>query len=125
MIEGLRDPAVQSIIAIVAVIVTVIIYLKQRKRKSLGYEVFSFIPLSSVDPSTLGSNQQAGLQFTFKGETVPQAHSISIKFTNSGNVPLPKEDYDEPISLSFGEAKVLALRAREMDIVREECKHDT
>jgi len=39
MSEILRDPAVQSILAIVAVIVPVVIYWKQRKRKSLGYEV--------------------------------------------------------------------------------------
>jgi len=111
MIESLRDPAVQSVIAIAAVIVAVIMYWKQRKRKSLGYEVSSLTPLSSVDPGTLWSYQQAGLQFTFKGEAIPQAHFISIKFTNSGNVDLPKKDYDEPISLSFGEkAKVLAFR---------------
>jgi len=111
MIEYLRDPAVPSIIAIVGIIVAVIIYWRQRKRKSLDYEVVSFTPLSSVDPNTLWSYQQAGLQFTFKGETIPQAHFITIKFTNSGNVHIPKEDYAEPISLSFGKkAMVLAFR---------------
>jgi len=111
MIESLRDPEIQTVLVVVGIIVAIIIYWKQRQRKSLGYEVLSCTPLSSVDRSTLWSYQQAGLQFTFKGEVVPKTHIITIKVTNTGNVPLKKDDYDDPINLSFGEkAKVLAIR---------------
>jgi len=111
MLENLRDPAIQAVLVIAGIIVAILIYWKQRKHKSLGYEVLSCIPLSSVDPRTLWSYQQAGLQFTFKGKNIPQGHFISIKFTNTGNVPIKRDDYDAPISLGFGEkAKVLAWR---------------
>jgi len=108
MIDFLRDPAIQVVLVIMTIIVPIILYWKQRQRKSLGYEVLSCIPLSSVDRRTLWSYQQAGLQFTFKGEVI---HLITIKVTNTGNVPIKKDDYDAPISFRFGEkAKVLAWR---------------
>lgn len=105
---------VQITIGMATLVVSLIVYWKQRTHKSLGYEVSSLIPLSSVDPSTLWSYQQAGLKFTFNDTTVPQGHFITIRFTNTGNVPIKKEDYDEPINLSFGKsANVLAFRGLE------------
>lgn len=109
MTEVLGNPAIQSALAIIGVIVAVAIYWKQRKHKSLGYEVLSFMPLSSVDSNTLSRYQQIGLQFMFNNEIIPQAHFITVKFTNTGNVPITKGDFDEPLSLSFGDkAKILA-----------------
>ena len=114
MAEFLRDPAVQTILAILAFVAGFIFYWKQHTRKSLGYEILSINPLSSVNPSTLGGYQQAGLKFTFNGVTISQAHFITVKFTNTGRIPIKKEDYDEPISLSFGKsASVLAYRELE------------
>jgi len=115
MIESLRDPAVQTILVIiVTIIVPIIFYYKQRQRKSLGYEVLSCTPLSSVDRRILDNYRQAGLQFTFHGEVIPQAHFITIRVANTGNVPIKKDEYDDPINLSFGKkAKVLTTRVVE------------
>lgn len=103
---SLSDPQVQSLLALAALIATIIGYVityLRRQRKSLGYAVTSLIPLTSLQPQTLSSYQSAGLQITYRGETIPQAHVIAVKFTNIGNVPIKREDYDVPISLTFGE----------------------
>jgi len=114
MLEFLRDPAVQTVLAVLALVIAAAIYWKQRTRKSLGYEVLSISPLSSVSPSTLGGYQKVGLKFTFDGVVISQAHFITARFANTGNVPIKKEDYDEPMSLSFGKsANVLAYRGLE------------
>jgi hypothetical protein len=114
MLEFLRDPAIQAVLVLVGIIVTIIVYWKQRQRKSLGYEVLSCTPLSSVDRKTLDNYRRVGLQFKFHGQTIRQGHFITVKVTNTGNVPIKKDDYDEEINLTFGEkAKILATRVVE------------
>lgn len=107
--EFLRDPAVQVVIAIVGIFVAVFIYWKERKHKSLGYEVISISPLSSLNRDVLSSIQEVGLKVMFNDQVIPQAHFITVEFTNTGNVPIRKEDYDTPISLTFGEKTKILL----------------
>lgn len=113
MSELLQDSTFKAILSVLAIIspASFFIYWKQRKRKSLGYELLSIMPLSSVDSNTLLSYRQIGLQITFNNEIISHAHFITVRITNTGNVPIKKEDFDEPITLYFGEkAKVLAWR---------------
>jgi hypothetical protein len=111
--EILRDPVWQFIIglfiAIVTIFVSIIVYFKQRTRKSLSYEIVSLNPLLSVEKEI-----KNGVQILYRGKAVSQVHLIIIRVINSGNTPILSTDYERPVSLSFGkEARVLTAEVSE------------
>lgn len=112
MSEFLRDPMWQFVavlLALTAILVSIFVYLKQRMRKSLSYEILSLNPLLSVE-----NEIKSDLQILYKGKTVEQVHLIVLKFINTGNMPILSKDYEHPVSLSFGEeAKVLTTEITE------------
>jgi hypothetical protein len=94
----------QAIIGIVAIFITILLYLKTRKRKSLTYEVVSEYPLISVDDEIKGK-----LQILFNGEAIENVHLLSIKFINDGNIPISAGDYERPLTINFeGESNLLS-----------------
>jgi len=109
----LSDPTCQFIIVILltiaAIVVSVIIYLKQRQRRSLSYEIVSATPLLSVEEDI-----KKDLQISYKGKPVEQVHLVMIKILNSGSLPIPSKDYEQPITLSFGnQTKILTAEIAE------------
>jgi len=101
MSDILRDPMWQFIgamLALIAIFLSVYLYRKQRRRKSLTYNVISCTPLLSM-------REEIGreLQIIYNKKPVDQAHLILIKLINSGDLPIPSADYEVPISLGFGE----------------------
>jgi len=106
MWEFLRDSMWQLVavlLALVAVFVPILVYLKQRTRKSLSYEILSLNPLLSVENEIKGD-----VQILYQSKTVEQVHLIVLKIINTGNMPILSTDYERPISLSFGEeSKIL------------------
>ena len=108
----LSDPTCQFIIVILltiaAIVVSVIIYLKQRQRRSLSYEIVSATPLLSVEEDI-----KKDLQISYKGKPVEQVHLVMIKILNSGSLPIPSKDYEQPITISFGkQAKIDSRSSR-------------
>lgn len=107
MSEIMRDPMWQFIIgvliAIAAIVVTIIVYLKQRTRKSLSYEILSLNPLLSVKEEI-----KEKVQILYEGKPVEKVHLILARIINSGNVPIESNQYERHVSLSFGkEAQIL------------------
>lgn len=104
--DFLRDPLWQSIsvvIALIAVLVTVIVYLKQRNHRDLSYEITSRTPLLAKEDEIGGA-----LQVQYKGQPVKKVQLVEISFTNSGNTPILGSDFVQPITLNFGEeARIL------------------
>jgi len=97
----LRDPVWQSIgaiLAVVAIIISIALYRRQRRHKALSYEIISRIPLLGMEEEIKGN-----LQILFNGKPVQQVHLIVVKITNSGNMPIVSTDYERTISLRFGE----------------------
>ena len=114
MSEILRDPMWQFaavLIALVSILISIIVYLKQRIRKSLSYKILSLNPLLSVKEEI-----KSDLQIMYRGEPVEQVHLIVAKIINTGNLPILSKEYERPISLSFGEeAQILTFEITEKE----------
>jgi len=72
--------------------------MRQRRSKSISYEILSCTPLLSVKEEI-----KNGLQILFNDRPVRQVHLVLVRIFNSGNMPIPSKDYEQPISLGFGE----------------------
>jgi hypothetical protein len=107
MSDILRDPLWQFvgvIAALVAISISIILYMKSRSRKSLSYVIISRTPLLSVDREI-----KKDLQILYQGKPIQQVHLLLMKLINSGNVPVTASDFERPFSLLFSEdAKVIA-----------------
>lgn len=102
MPEILRDPWWQFIagvaFAFVAIVVPILIYLKQRQRKALSYEILSRTPLLSIEEEVKGK-----LKILFNNNPAQDVHLVVVRIINSGNVQIVSDDYERPVSLDFGE----------------------
>jgi len=115
MLEILRDQVWEFVggvfLGLVAIIVTIILWRTQRRRKALSYEIISRTPLLSVEDEVKGK-----VQILFDGNPVQDIHLVVLKIINSGNVPIVSTDYERPVSLSFGEnPRILTAEVSETD----------
>lgn len=99
MLDLLRDSLWQSIgvlVAVIAIVVSVIIYRRQTHKKSLTYVVKSAYPLLT------GTEELQGrLQVQVDGVAVNNIDLMFIEFSNSGNVPIERGDFDNPVKVDF------------------------
>lgn len=106
MHELLRDSIwtfVGSVLAFIAIGATFWVYALQRPRKRLLMERVARVPLV-----TIGTDRIEGLEIRLNGELVESASVVVVRITNSGNRPIPAEEFEYPISLRFEkEATVL------------------
>jgi hypothetical protein len=100
-IQLARDPIWQFvgiIIAIVAIWVTIWVFKRQKARKILGYNVETNVSLLSIHDEA-----KQKFEIRFGGRTVGNALLFIVKFFNAGNSPIERQDFDSPLSISFGE----------------------
>jgi hypothetical protein len=100
MMDILRDSIWQfagAIFGLVAILVSVIFFLAQRKRKSLAYEVVTNTPLLSVAEEIKGK-----LKILYEDKLVSKVQLVLLKLTNTGNIPILSSDFDREVSFSFG-----------------------
>lgn len=105
MIELLRDPAWQFagiIIALLAVAVTILIYIMQRQRKRLAFEI-----LSKNQLLTVGEELEGKLKVFYDGELVRDIFLLIVRVSNIGNVAISKTDYEEELSLFTGSTSAI------------------
>jgi len=101
MPEALRDPIWQfigALLAFSAIVISILLYWMQRRRKVLSYEIVSRTPLLSVEEEVKGK-----LQILFDGSPVQDVHLVIIKVMNSGNMPIVSADYERQVRIAFGE----------------------
>jgi hypothetical protein len=107
MIELLRDPAWQfvgAVLALVAVAATVVIYLLQRQRKSLSYDLVSTNQLLTVREEVEGK-----LQVLYEGQPTRDIQLLVVRLINSGNVAIASSDYERELSIGTGvRSKILS-----------------
>jgi hypothetical protein len=107
ILDFLRDSIWQSIgalLAIIAIILTVIIYFLQKSKKALSYEILSETALLSVSKKV-----KDRIEILFEGEAVREVHLILIQISNTGNIPILPSDFLNNIKLSFNDdAKILS-----------------
>src|SRR5688572_11946711 len=95
---------VGAVLALLAVVIPISIYLKQRRRKTLSYIVLSSTDLLSVQEEIKGQ-----IKILFNDDPVESVRLYVIKLVNSGNTSITKDDYEHPVSIEFGKnAKVLS-----------------
>jgi len=91
------------IVGIAAIVVTVIIYMAQRRKKSLTYEVLSETALLRRQEELEGR-----LQILFDSKPIKDAYLLLIRFENNGNTPILQTDFERPVYINLGkETQVL------------------
>jgi hypothetical protein len=96
-------------LAIVAIILSVVLYRRSRQRKVLTYEVLSCSSLISEPEEA-----KEYLQIIFGGEQVRGIHLMQIKIANAGNQPIRTADYERPLALLVDEpARILTAEVVE------------
>jgi hypothetical protein len=85
-----------TVLAAVAIAVTVILYRRQRSRKSLTYEV-KVTQLVNVH-----SAAKDRIKIYFEDEQIEQVHLVEARLENSGNVPILEGDFERPVSFNLG-----------------------
>jgi len=112
MLEFFRDPVWQfigAVVGIAAIVVALVLYSLQRRRKALSYEIVSCEPLISK-PGELEGN----LQIVFGGQLVRKVWLLIIKITNSGNQPIESTNYERPLTVSVDTpARILTAQITE------------
>ena len=110
----LRDPLWQfvgAVLGVFAIIVMVVLFFAQQRKKALSYEILSRTPLLSAAEEIAGK-----LQILFQGKAVQSVYLLVIKISNTGNVPITSSDYERPISIYFGKkAHILSGEISESD----------
>ena len=114
MPDILRDPLWQfvgAVLGIFAIIVSIVLFFVQRKKKTLSYEILSKTPVLSATEEIAGQ-----LQILFQGKVVQKVYLLVIRLSNTGNVPIASSDYERPILIRFGEgARILTAEVSESD----------
>jgi len=92
------------VLAVLAIIVTVIVYFLQRKTKRLSYEILQNTLIISYTEDV-----KEKLTIFYEGKPVNKVSLLEVNITNSGNTPILPIDYQENLDLSFNkEAEILS-----------------
>lgn len=97
------------IVGIMAIAVTVVLFVLQRRKKSLSYEILSSTPLLKPQEELKGR-----LQILFDSKPVADVYLLLIRISNTGNMPIMADDFERPLSVELGpEARILTLDVSE------------
>lgn len=109
-VEMLRDPMAGPIIAILAVLTTILLFLANRRRKRLSYLL--------MDTRVLGVHEVVDtnrIQILFDGVPVTEVHLLIITVSNWGNEAIRLEDFERPLRFSWHEpARILTAEITEV-----------
>jgi hypothetical protein len=101
MTEFLRDPIWQFIgaaLGFIAIVISVIIFFMQRRKKSLVYEIATNTSLLTLTDEIRGK-----VQILFEGLPVQNVHLVILHILNDGNIAITSSDYEVPLTFQFGE----------------------
>lgn len=101
MLGLMRDSIWQFVgaaLALIAIIVTVVIYLVQRRKKALAYEILTYTPLVTVSEEAKDQ-----IEISFKGRPVADVHLLLMRVWNNGNVQILPGDFVEPLGFCMAD----------------------
>lgn len=101
--DFLKHPAWQVFLAVVAIIVSVFIYIDQRPVRRLKVDVLSNNPLVSVNSDIANE-----IQILYKGSPVQSLSLILLKIANAGNQPITSNDFNTPLRVVLSEESEIA-----------------
>src|ERR1700675_427983 len=106
----LRDPMVRTILAAVAICITLTLFLVARRRKRLSY--------SLSDTRVLGVHEAVNpsrVQILFDGAPVTDVRLVTITINNSGNESIRVDDFERALRISWAEpARILTAEVVEV-----------
>jgi hypothetical protein len=97
MLEFLRDQIWQfvgALLGLVALIVSLVIYYRQKQHKAFFYEIIANTSILSVSDEI-----RSHVQITYEGSPVEDVSYLLIRFSNTGNVPIVAADFDEAVTI--------------------------
>jgi len=101
-----RDPQWQFwgvVVGLLSIAVAFIVWWLSREHKELSYTVLSEAAI--VNPA---DDVGGRLQVLFDGEDVKNLTAVVLSLTNTGNTPILRTDFDEPLTIRFADgAKIL------------------
>ena len=101
--------AAATILAAIAIGVTIWLYRRQRSRKTLSYSV-KVTQLVSVH-----SAAKDRIEISYGNERIKQMHLVEARIENTGNVPVESSDFEQPITFDLGQgARALTAEASEL-----------
>ena len=107
MLEILRDSVWQfigAVLALIAIGVTIAVFMAQRLRKRIAFDVLANIPLLTVSEESVSN-----LKLYFDGVPLDNATLFLLRILNAGNAPIATVDYEHAIRLEFApNSKILA-----------------
>jgi hypothetical protein len=108
----LRDQIWQflgSLVAVIALAVSIYAFVVQRRKKSVSYQV-----LTATDLLTVKDEISGKLKIFFDEVPIQSASLIIVKIINDGNLPIASTDFERPLSFSCGEgADILSVEVTE------------
>jgi hypothetical protein len=116
----IKDPVWQFVgvvVAVIALIATVGIYLIGRPVKRLQVQILSNSPLISVN-----TDISSQIQILYEDKPVETLSLILLRFENVGNEPIKKTDYSEPIRIllspnaEVGEVTIEEAKPEDIDL---------
>jgi hypothetical protein len=101
---------VRTILAIVAICVTLVLFLSGRRRKRLSY-LLSDTPVLGVHEAVNPSR----VKILFDGVPVTEVRLLTITVNNWGNEPIRVEDFERPLRFTWSEpARILTAEVIEV-----------
>ena len=98
--DFLRDPIWQFIgafLALIALFVSIYLFILQRRKKTLAYEI-----LSETELLTMKEGFEGKVQILFEGQNVENVHLLVLKVINNGNIPIASSDFENALTFIFG-----------------------
>jgi hypothetical protein len=96
---------IMAICALIAIVVTVVFYFLQRKRKEISFRI-----LYQIDLLSRNEQLENKVKILYEGVEVTNIQILTIKVVNSGNIPIVKSDFDTPLKLELnGKVRILGL----------------
>jgi len=86
-----------NIVAIIAVLVSLILFIFRTKRKGFSYYIESASAVVSVEEKVADQ-----VEVSFGGNKVENVHLIVMTIRNSGNQSIQSEDFINPVNFGFG-----------------------
>lgn len=103
---ALESNAFRSILALTAICVSICVYLLNRKRKALSYQITRNDQLFRIDEQL-----KKNLQITVDGRPAQDISLVLIDIENTGNEPIKREDFERPLTFIFAnDAEVISAR---------------
>jgi hypothetical protein len=97
------DPTLDLVLKIIPILIALLalpLWWRQQQKKCLAWEVMNTTRL--VSPHA----KQAGLKVIFNRRRLKDPHLSVLHICNNGSVPIKPDDFDEPFTMSFGDAQV-------------------